>query len=379
MADRLGQILKDTLQSIESGKEEIFNIAESTRIESERLNKELAKLQINIAEIIDEVDRQKRNEKLHRQVLAEVSRDCKRYSEREMRDAYSEAKESQANLRILQDREKQSRERRDEIERTLRQMESTIIRAEYLLSQIGMVINLLQSGIKSIELTRNSEQQQEFALGVIKAQEEERLRVAREIHDGPAQTLANIVLRLEIVSKLVDIDLKHVKTELTDLQDLVRANLQDIRRIIFNLRPMALDDLGIVPALEKYMENFKNTYAIEPELEIEGKEKRLPMLMEVAIFRLIQEGMTNVAKHAHSKNVLVELHFHDKHITTKIIDSGQGFAVDEVISSSGRDHFGLAGMKERVEMFSGQITIHSVSAQGTTIEFTLPIIGGEME
>lgn len=371
MADRLGTIMHNTLKAIESGKEEIFYIAEITRTETHRLTQELAQLRVEIIDTIENVEKQQKLERRLRQHLMEVSRDYKTYSEKEMMETYSQTKDVQVQLQLLQAKELQLRSRRNEIERSLRQMETTIERAENLLSQVTLAVNLLHGGINELSQTQNLEQRQEIGLRVIRAQEEERRRVAREIHDGPAQTLANIVLRLEIAEKLLELDPSRVRAEIKDLKNLVRVNLQDIRRIIFDLRPMALDDLGIIPALEKYLDNFQKAYSVTCEFLVEGREKRLLPAMEVAVFRLIQEGMTNIAKHASTDWAKILLLFKDELTTVRITDYGNGFNVKQAFENPG-DHFGLIGMKERVEMFSGQFSIQSQSAKGTTLEFSIP-------
>lgn len=372
MADRLGEILKTTLDTIQTSKEEIFFIGETTRREAERLTQELALLRSEIKETIVAVDEQRRLEKRLRQHLMEVSRDFKRYSEQEMMDAYTQATDAQMKFQLLQAREAQLRTRRDEIERSLRQMQVTIDRAENLMAHVAVAIGLLEGGLEDIYRGKGLEQRQETGLRVIRAQEEERKRVARDIHDGPAQTLANIVLRLEIAEKLLDLDPNRVKTELRDLKDLVRHNLQDIRRIIFDLRPMALDDLGLVPALKKYLDNFQETYKIQPELKVDGREQRLPTVMEVALFRLIQEGMTNAAKHAKTARVLVALQFQEDTVIVSVTDFGSGFDAEKALEAPG-EHFGLIGMRERVEMFSGRFSVRSSLGQGTKLEFSFPV------
>ncbi|HVJ48601.1 sensor histidine kinase [Desulfitobacterium sp.] len=371
MTDRLGNIISKTLLAIETGKEEIFHIAETSRTETQRLTQELSHLRVEISETIKKVDQLQKEDRKMRQHLMEVSRDYTKYNEKIMIETYAKAKDTQVQLQLAEAKESQLRTRRNEIERSLRRMMDTIERAENLISQVTLAINLLHSGISEMTQDQNFEKRQEIALRISMAQEEERRRVAREIHDGPAQNLANIVLRLEIAEKLLELDPKQAKNELQDLKVLVRANLQDIRRIIFDLRPMALDDLGIVPALRRFMDNFQATYNIQCEFQITGREKRLLPAMEVAVFRLIQEAMTNVAKHAHSEHVKIELIFKDDITLARIIDFGQGFNVDQALDNPG-DHFGLIGMKERVEMFSGQFSIISPSGVGTTVEMTIP-------
>ncbi|MDA8222730.1 sensor histidine kinase [Desulfosporosinus sp.] len=371
MSDQLGEILKNTLKAIESGKEEIFLIAETSRTETHRLVNELSQLKSDIEEIILQVDFQEKVERRMRQNLMEVNRAYQEHTQEEMMKTYAEAKDAQVKLQLLQQKEIQLRKRRDDLERSLTQMEVTIERAQNLMTQVSMAISLLQGGVVEALQTQSHEQRLEMGLRVIKAQEEERRRVAREIHDGPAQTLANIVLRLEIAEKLLELDTSRAKSELQDLKNLVRANLQDIRRIIFDLRPMALDDLGIVPAISKYLDNFQDNYRINCDLRIKGRERRLLPAMEVALFRLVQEGMTNVAKHAQTAKVEICLTYKDEWTIATIRDYGKGFEVNTAMNSPG-EHFGLVGMRERVEMFSGYFSIQSTIGKGTTIELSIP-------
>lgn len=371
MSDQLGEIMKTTLAAIESSKEDIFAIAETSRTETLRLTIELSQLKSDIAEMILQVDQQEKVERRMRQMLMEVNRAHQKHTQEEMFETYSKAKDAQVNLQLLQAKEIQLRKRRDELERSLRQMLETVDRAQSLMTQVSMAISLLQGGIADSLQNQNHEQKIEMGLRVIRAQEEERRRVAREIHDGPAQTLANIVLRLEIAEKLLEFDQTRVKAELIDLKNLVRSNLQDIRRIIFDLRPMALDDLGIVPAISKYLANFQENYGIGCNFIVEGREKRLLPALEVALFRLVQEGMTNIAKHAQSIRADISLNYLEDWTIARIQDYGKGFEVNSALTAQG-EHFGLMGMRERVEMFSGHFSIQSTIGKGTTIELSIP-------
>ncbi|WP_371200515.1 sensor histidine kinase [Desulfitobacterium sp. PCE1] len=371
VTDRLGLIMSNTLKAIETSKEEIFYIAESTHAETQRLIQELEQLKDEITHTITEVDKYQKLERQLRQRLMEVSRDFGNHSEKEMMDIYTKTKDVQVQLQLTQSKEIQLRARRDEIERSLKQMEKTIERAENLLNQVTMAINLLHGGISELSQNNNPENMQEIAQKIIRAQDEERRRVAREIHDGPAQNLANIVLRLEIAEKLLALDPDRVRAEIADLKGLVRSNLRDIRRIIFDLRPIALDNHGFISALEKYLMNFQETYHITCDFKIFGKEKHLLPAVEVALFRSLQEGMTNIAKHAHADWARVLIEYEESQIIVQITDRGIGFDVEEALSNPG-DHFGLVGMKERIEMFNGQMILSSSPKKGTTVKIIMP-------
>ena len=371
MMDRLSDVFESTLKAVEDGKEEIFNIYETTRIETQRLKQELAYLGLEIKDTIKKVDSQFKQEKNMRQRLMEVNKDFKRYSERQMMDIYTEAKDAQIELQLLQAKEHQLRSRRDEIERSLKNLEGTVQKADNLMSQVSLAIRLLKEGLSEMSMIYSNDQKKDTAFRIIKAQEEERRRIAREVHDGPAQSLANIVLRLEIAEKLLDIDFNKVRDELCDLKSLVRENLQDIRRIIFDLRPIRLDNRCIIETIKNYIHNYEKNYGIECLLTIEGKELTLNPSIELALFRLVQEGMTNVAKHANSSKCEVYLEFKKNWLKGKITDYGKGFDTQIALHNPG-EHFGLIGAKERVEMYSGRFSITSNHGKGTVFEFGIP-------
>ncbi len=373
MNDGLEEIIQKTLTAIEAGREEIFHIAETSRNETQRLTQELDQLRVDLSKTIVEVDRQQKIEKRLRQHLMEVSRDYRCYSEKQMMQTYSEAKDAQVQLQLLQSMEHQQRTRRNDIERSLNQMLSTVEKAENLMNKVNMAITLLEESLSENSYSQDLEQRHEIGLKIIKAQEEERRRVAREIHDGPAQTLANVILRLEITEKLLSFDTQKAGSELKDLKQMVRLNLQDIRRIIFDLRPMALDEEGMVSAIHRYLDTFEKTYGIKCYLNVKGEERQLKSALGVTLFRLIQEGITNVAKHANSERALVMLEFSDEQILASVTDFGQGFDVKAALESPG-EHFGLIGIKERVELVSGQFEINSEPGKGTTIKFNIPCI-----
>jgi len=375
--DRLLDVFDSTIKAVEKGQEEIFGIYETTRTEIQRLKKELDFLNTEIADTIKKVDEQYKKEKSLRYKLMQVNRDFKLYTEQQMLEVYNEAKDAQVELQLLQAKEMQLRTRRDEVERTLKNLNVTAQKAENLMNQVSIAVRLLKEGITEISQLSSNDQRKEVAFQIIKAQEEERLRIAREIHDGPAQSLANIVLRLEITEKLLAIDYQKAEKEIRDLNLLVRENLKDIRRIIFDLRPIAIDSKGIVETIKKYIRNYEKTYGIECSLNVEGVEKNVNSSIKVALFRLVQEGITNVAKHANSPKCEITLQFTDSLIKGRIVDYGKGFDIEHVFENPS-EKFGLIGMKERIEMYSGKFSIKSVMGKGTIFAFELPTLNEEV-
>jgi two-component system sensor histidine kinase DegS len=206
---------------------------------------------------------------------------------------------------------------------------------------------------------------------VIQAQEDERLWVSRQIHDGPAQTMTNLVLRAEICERLLDIDLARAKNELSGLKSVVNTTLQDTRRFIFDLRPMILDDLGLEPTLRRYIQQFTDKFKVEVGVTINGMSGRLPNQLEVAIFRIVQEALMNVAKHAHANHAQVSIELNGDAVGVTVEDDGTGFNADDATLNDPKFR-GITTMRQRVEMFGGQFNMDTAPGRGTRVIVNLP-------
>jgi two-component system sensor histidine kinase DegS len=372
----LEKVVAETLTAIEKSKKEIQYIANNARTEKERLQEELAVIQNELMTTIEQVDHLEELEKAARLHLLKVSKEFTKYTEKDAHLAYDRARDLQVQLGSLREREKQLNLRRNELERNLKKMRLTMHKAEKLNTQVGVVFDYLGGNLKNIndQLTVVM-QRRHLASEIIRAQEEERRRVAREIHDGPAQSMANVILRAEVCEKLLVLDPKAVRKELGEFKGMVRKSLQDVRRIIFDLRPMALDDLGLLPALNRYLETLKERYNIEMEMALSssGVQQRLAPPIEVAIYRVVQEALQNTIKHAEASCAKIFLHNEPQRLVVKITDDGKGFPVEEFMQNPQRDSYGLLGMKERLEILGGQLMINSRPGEGTEILAILPL------
>lgn len=377
----LDKIIKRTIKAIENGKNEIYSIAEGARKELERIQRELKQINKEIKEVIAAVDSLAVKEKMARKRLMEVDRDFHLYTEEDIKAAYEEAREYQVKLLMMREREKQLITKRMELKRSYKNLETTLQKAENLISQIGVVLDFIGGNLKDISAQLETiQQKQQFGLQIIRAQEEERRRVAREIHDGPAQSLANVILRVEFCEKLLEVnELGKLKAELQDLKNIVRRNLQDVRKIIFDLRPMALDDLGFIPAIKRYVADFSEKNGLPVKITIYGEEKRLKPAMEVALFRLVQESLNNVLKHAKATEVNLVIRMGDKDVAVVVKDNGVGFDLEKVMEEKKGKSFGLIGMRERVEMLEGKLEIKTAPGKGTEVWILIPIKSGGEE
>jgi two-component system, NarL family, sensor histidine kinase DegS len=369
----LDEILEKMVETVGDSKDEIFRISEQCRQDFETATEELNSVKQLVHKVIDEGDLLEGQAKHARKRLSEVSKDFKRYTETEVREAYEKAHQLQMDLTMNRQLEKQLRDRRDDLERRLIGISETIERAEHLVSQISVVMNYLMSDLKQMgEVLEDAKAKQDFSLKIIEAQEEERKRLSREIHDGPAQMLANVIIRSDLIERVYrERGGEETLEEVRSFKKMVRSALYEVRRIIYDLRPMALDDLGLVPTLRKYLQTIEE-YHHKSRIEFVniGLERRLSTKYEVALFRMIQESVQNALKHADAKDIVVRVEITKLAINVTIMDNGVGFDLQKKKPES----FGIIGMKERVELLNGEISIDSKIGKGTTVLIRVPLL-----
>ena len=254
----LDDIISRMINTVGSSKDEIFQIGEQCRNDFEDLSEELKNVKQMVLKVIDEGDILEQKARQARNRLSEVSMNFNQYSEEEVREAYEKAHQLQMELSINRQLEKQLRDRRDDLDRRIGGLQETIERADHLVSQISVVQNYLMSDIKQMgEVLEDAKAKQDFGLKIIEAQEDERKRLSREIHDGPAQMMANVIMRSDLIERVYrEQGGPAAITEIKSFKKMVRSALYEVRRIIYDLRPMALDDLGLVPTLRKYLQTI---------------------------------------------------------------------------------------------------------------------------
>ncbi len=368
----LDKIFNSMVETIDSSKNDIFTISEQSRQSFEEMKLELGIVRTKLQDIIQENDMLEVQVKQARARLAEVSQNFRTYSEEQVHQAYNAANTFQIRQSVVQSEEKLLRGRRDDLERNMRGLLDTIEKADQLVNQVNVVLNYLSEDLKDVgPALKNAKMKEDFAIRVIEAQEEERKRISREVHDGPAQMLANVLLRTDLITRSYDEKgVERAIQELRDLKGMVRDTLHEVRRIIYDLRPMALDDLGIVPTLKKYLNSVqdynKGTYI---EFSSRGEDRRMPMNYETAIFRLVQESVNNAIKHGSAKEIRVNFEWLKENVNISIKDNGTGF--DMALTK--QNSFGIVGMKERIDLLDGTMDIQSEIGQGTRIMFIIPI------
>jgi len=199
---------------------------------------------------------------------------------------------------------------------------------------------------------------------VVTGQELERTRLARELHDETGQALTSILLGLRTITEADD-----VEQALEDVRGLVVSTLQSVRRLAVELRPSALDDYGLVPALERLTATVSEQGGPEVDLEAQLGDERLPAEVETAFYRIVQEALTNAVKHADAANVSVVLTRTPSSVTAVIEDDGKGMEPER----DGDAGLGLVGMRERLALLGGRLTIESEPRHGTTVVAEVPL------
>ena len=204
----------------------------------------------------------------------------------------------------------------------------------------------------------------------INQQELDRKRIANELHDTSIQDLTHIIHQIELVGLYIDLDSTKAKLELASINDELRKIIKDIRNTIFDLRPMSFDDLGLTDAISQFIDNLNNRYSVKLESDINfiddfDNEKRLE------IYRIIQECLTNSAKHADANTISLKIEDEGQNIKICVADDGIGMAEEE-LETDMQTHYGIQIMKERVSILNGRCYINSIKNEGTKIEIIIP-------
>jgi two-component system sensor histidine kinase DegS len=391
-AKTLKKILRDTVENIESNKAQVYTIYENIREEVDESRKALSKIKILTNQVIEKVESLARLEQKEKQNLVSVSSNFENYSEENIRVSYERIKNVQVKLGVAREREHQLRQQRDQLELRLRKLKRTLEAAEKLTVCIGSVLGYLGMQLSGVAWQIDSAQKsRNLGAKIIKAQEEERLRVSRELHDGAAQDIANLIFQASIIERTIDMEPDEAKRGLQELRNHIRSCLKDIRQVIFDMRPMSLDDLGLVPAIRQLAAKLRERDIVNATITSSGTENKMPKHVEVGIFRIVQEALNNVNRHACVKEAQVRILFNEAATSVLITDKGKGFdpeelhkdAVDEETSDIVPDeaqptghpepHYGLMGMKERARIIGGEINIVSAPGKGTRVHLRVPI------
>jgi two-component system sensor histidine kinase DegS len=283
----------------------------------------------------------------------------------DIRDKYDEALEQRFRLATM----------RGQLEKSESNFEY-MSQMQNLLQQVLAKVQTMSDDVPQQDTNSKPNSDQLDIIGIIRAQEEERQRMARAMHDGPAQSLTNFILQTEICQRLFERNPDRAAEELNNLKTNASKTFQKVREFIFDLRPMMLDDLGVAPTVRRYVESYGDKSDIEVNLEITGDERRLENYREVMIFRAIQDAMGLARDYANPTEINVKLDITGRVARISVEDNGRGFDSEGIFEQrSGNEDArvqALAMLKGKFELVGGTIDVRSRENEGTMVRLELP-------
>lgn len=215
----------------------------------------------------------------------------------------------------------------------------------------------------------------DFGINILEAQENERKRIARDLHDSTVQNLTNMMHKTELCTRLIDFDAIRAKLELQTMISTIKTTINDMRNIIFGLRPMSLDDLGLLPTIERYVRETNKSHDVSIILDVKNEESSILPVINLTLFRIVQEASNNAIKHGKASKILINLVYEADYIELHIKDNGCGFKKETLLETKANifSGYGLSMMKERVFILSGDFNIDSNEKEGTNISVRIPL------
>ncbi len=371
----ISEINRKIVMEIGSSRDQILDIIDSLRNEHESLKRKLTEIKNEVLHLIGEVDELEKQDKSMRKRLAEVSADFHKYTENDVKEVYDKAYEVRIKLYTKKNEEKTLREQRTQMEIALKKSFKNIESGEKILSQISVALGYLEGDMLSALSGTDKNSEMFLGIKILEAQEDERRRIARDIHDGPAQHMANAVMKVDICDMVLQKNLDEGLKELASLKESVKIALREVRNIIFDLRPMSLDDLGLNQTIQEMIKLITKESGIEVKLKLKPVQEEIEPIIQVAVYRIIQEVFNNIKKHSKAVEAEVKLDFGTKYLMLVVSDNGVGFDVEETLKEvkTRASSYGLIGIFDRVNQLQGKIDIKSSYGAGTTYKVKLPI------
>ncbi len=353
------------VERLNVGVIEIRDVPAEFGAEIEQLKAEMRELEVLMRQNNSEVERLQQKQAEAAARLRQVDANFDSFSREQIKEAFVAERDAQLKLLMMRS-----------------QLELFESKQRYLDRYIQQLRHLSELSARLAEETlppangsagaAGSPSETEATIQTIEAQELERQRLAQQMHDGPAQSLTNLILQAEIVERMFERDPQRARAELTSLKTSAGVTFQRVREFIFALRPMMLDDLGLVPTLRRYVQTFEKTQQLPVMLTLNGN-RTLPSYLEVTIFRAVQELLNNVVRHANASRAQVAIDLDANPISISVEDDGAGYDASEVLARArARGGSGLVTLTKRVEMLGGNISYQSTAERGTRVRLHIP-------
>jgi len=336
----------------------VLELVHSTRAEIEQAQRELREVKMMLDQSQAEVVKLTQRNAASAAALRQMQVNLEATPRADIKAAYDAAQDSQQRLFTMRGQ--------------LEKLQSDQTNKEKLVDQLTQMLAALESAGVSGPANGGGEGKP-MIVRIVEAQEAERQRLSRQIHDGPAQALSNFILQSEIAMRLFEVDPERARAELMALKTSASSTFQKIRDFIFDLRPMMLDDLGLMPTVKRYVDTFKEKSGIQATFAATGAEKRFENAREIMVFRGVQELLGNVRNHASASQVKVTMDMDESRVRVTVEDNGKGFDPAAVFGATQHKTIGLPTLKERMELLGGQLEIDAQPGQGTRAAMECPL------
>lgn len=357
--------LDSIITSMNDGKEEIFAITEQINKENRQVKADIAEVRREIRLYNAQIEKLKKMELESRKTLLIVSSDFNKYNSDDIKDAYDNSYNLQQDLMKKQLEIDSIIKKLELFENRIQKNNELVSKADELLSRIEIMSDYMK-----LDSSIDSESEDLFTKWIL-FQENEKNRIARDIHDGPAQTIASLVIRSDIIRKLIEKDSPNttIYKEIEQLKFQLRSVIKEIRKIMYDLRPTSLDELGFSSSIHGLISkteedcNIKFSVSIDEENEIKNSN------LKIICFRIIQESLNNIIKHSKAEKAYIYVKITTDYIDMIVQDNGVGFDTTKINSDNS---FGLSSLKERVALVNGNVNIDSKFSKGTAINVKIP-------
>jgi two-component system sensor histidine kinase DegS len=328
-------------------------LVEEIEQEISNTQKEIKEIDLLLGQSKGEVDKLTQRNATINAHLQQIQSQIDQVPASDIRVAYDAAIEAQQRLVVMRGQ--------------LEKLQSDKAHLEHMVEFLSGIRDAMQTSTPDAKDGRSPHASVEI---MTQAQEAERQRLSRQMHDGPAQALSNFILQTEIALRLFEVDQDQARQELNSLKTAASSTFQKIRDFIFDLRPMMLDDLGLVPTIKRYASNLAEKSGTEVNVSVSGSERRLEPYVEVIIFRAVQELLNNSSLHNQASSIKVQLDIGERLVRVAIEDNGRGFDPRAIPDEA---ELTVKAIRERMELLGGSFELDSVVGQGARISLSVPV------
>lgn len=327
-------------------------LSEELDQESSQIERELKEIDLLLEQSKVEVDKLTQRNATINAHLQQIQSQIDEVPATDIRVAYDAALEAQQRLVVMRSQMEKLASDRNHMERMLQ------------------ILKKVKEGNKVEGVETKDGRSPHASIEIMtQAQESERQRLSRQMHDGPAQALSNFILQTEIAVRLFEVDQEQARQELNTLKEAASHTFQKVRDFIFDLRPMMLDDLGLVPTVKRYADHLAEKLGMEISVSITGSERRLEPFLEVIVFRAIQELLSNASLHSQATSMKVQLDLGERMVKANVDDNGRGF---DPLSVPAEAELTIKALRERMDMLGGNFDLDSAVGKGARFSFNIP-------